>query len=85
MQIKTAVRNDYGTAKVNSAATQCRWRRGTLDGWVAAGGSVKSTAAGKGGSQRLVELNTQPPYDPAVVLLGAYPRKIKTLSIMIKN
>ena len=49
---------------------------GTLDGSFIAGGNVKSQLLCKGDSQLLVKLNTQPPYDPAVVLLGIYPRKI---------
>lgn len=46
MQIKTAMRNDYGKAKVNTVTPpNADEDAGTLDGSFAAGGSVKPTAA----------------------------------------
>lgn len=57
---------------------------GTLDWSFIAGGNVKSQLLCKRGSQLLVKLNIQPPYDPAVVLLGVYPKKIN-LPIIIKH
>lgn len=57
--------------------TKCWWGCGTTGTWRVSGGGINGAAALKGSSLFSDKLDTHPPCDSAIALLGIYPRKNK--------
>lgn len=74
-------------AKINTKVNQRQQQSGNTKCWrgcrtvgtlTTAAGNVKRSGHGESSWQLLKEFNTESPCDPAISLLGIYPREIKT-------